>query len=75
MQNRFEKGGLGDRIKKLGVDSTLGLFWKGGRGQDNIFEMLDKYDRNLDAGRPGYIYIYIIIYIYILWIFDVVWML
>ena len=40
----------------MGVDSTLGLFWKGGRGQDNIFEVLDKYDRSLDAGRPGFVF-------------------
>jgi hypothetical protein len=40
----------------MGVDSTLGLFWNGGRGQDNMFEMLDKYDRSLETGRPGYFF-------------------
>jgi hypothetical protein len=44
--------------KHLGADSTRGLFWKrGGRGQDKMFKMLDKYDRSSDAGRQGFYFL------------------
>ena len=38
---------------------------RGARGQDEILEMLDKYDRSSDAGRQGFYF----------YGFGVVWML
>jgi hypothetical protein len=42
----LKRGVVRGEDKKLGADSTLSLFWRGVRGQDETFEMLDKYDQS-----------------------------